>query len=550
MRELVLHLAVTGNLVRQNSTEQPAEDLLVQVRQSRDALVKEGTIRRIEALPPLTIDDVPFECPAGWAWVRFGEISSSFRGHNPPKSLFKDKPAPGYVRFIQQRDFRTDDYAVYVPESRHLKLVKKGEIVMAAYGNIGNTCRTVEGAFNVAIAKVMEIPPVARDYTDLLIRSDFIRGALEKVSSRVAVSSMSSDHMRSLAVPLPPLAEQKRIVAKVDELMALCDRLEAQQQERETRHAALARASLARFVDAPTPANLNLLFHTSYSIPPADLRKSILTLAVQGKLVPQDPNDEPAEEIVRRTEAERPDGADAPVDETEQPWSLPSCWTWGRLGAIANIKHGYAFSSESFTSEPTPFVLTTPGNFYESGGFRDRGANSKYFNGEVPPSFVFTAGDLIIPMTEQAAGLLGSPAFIPDDGKTYLHNQRLGKLEFSSDEIAPDYVFWFFNCEFFRSELARTCTGMKVRHTSPKRILKVPFPLPPLAEQRRIVAKVEQLMDLVDALEQQLAASRATAANLLAALVAELTGTPHNGKVSVLSTTTTGRRGRPPKSQK
>ena len=99
-------------------------------------------------------------------------------------------------------------------------------------------------------------------------------------------------------MPLPPLAEQKRIVAKVDELMALCDRLEAQQQERETRHAALARASLARFADAPTPANLNFLFHKSYAIPPADLRKSILTLAVQGKLVPQDPNDEPMRETL------------------------------------------------------------------------------------------------------------------------------------------------------------------------------------------------------------------------------------------------------------
>ena len=106
---------------------------------------------------------------------------------------------------------------------------------------------------------------------------------------------MTKEKMEKLEVMVPPLAEQKRIVAKVDELMALCDRLEAQQQERETRHAALARASLARFADAPTPANLNFLFHSSFSIQPSDLRKSILTLAVQGKLVPQDPNDEPAE---------------------------------------------------------------------------------------------------------------------------------------------------------------------------------------------------------------------------------------------------------------
>ena len=122
----------------------------------------------------------------------------------------------------------------------------------------------------------------------------------------------------STSLPLPPLAEQKRIVAKVDELMALCDRLEAQQQERETRHAALARASLARFADAPIPANLTFLFHPSYTIPPADLRKSILTLAVQGKLVPQDPADEPAAALLERisstamTRRRESDAFDAP----------------------------------------------------------------------------------------------------------------------------------------------------------------------------------------------------------------------------------------------
>ena len=112
------------------------------------------------------------------------------------------------------------------------------------------------------------------------------------------------EYLRS-EIPLPPLAEQKRIVAKVDELMALCDRLEAQQQERETQQAALARAAVARFADAPTPANLELLFHKSYSVSPADLRKTILTLAVQGKLVPQDPNDEPASNFLSQIAEEK-----------------------------------------------------------------------------------------------------------------------------------------------------------------------------------------------------------------------------------------------------
>ena len=135
-----------------------------------------------------------------------------------------------------------------------------------------------------------------------------INARLDAISRDAQSRSTQARHrqanLEQYSIPLPPLAEQKRIVAKVDELMALCDRLEAQQQERETRHAALARASLARFADAPTPANLNFLFHKSYAIPPADLRKSILTLAVQGKLVPQDPNDEPVEAILTRSSLE------------------------------------------------------------------------------------------------------------------------------------------------------------------------------------------------------------------------------------------------------
>jgi type I restriction enzyme S subunit len=120
-------------------------------------------------------------------------------------------------------------------------------------------------------------------------------GYFAKLCTRwINQAAVNTETLKAQSFPLPPLAEQKRIVAKVDELMELCDRLEAQQQEREMRHAALTRASLARFADAPTPASLDLLFHNSYTIPPTDLRKAILTLAVEGKLVPQDPNDEPA----------------------------------------------------------------------------------------------------------------------------------------------------------------------------------------------------------------------------------------------------------------
>ena len=170
--------------------------------------------------------------------------------------------------------------------------------------------------------------------------------------------------------PLPPLAEQKRIVAKVDELMALCDRLEAQQQERETRHAALARASLARFADAPTPANLNFLFHKSYDIAPADLRKSILTLAVQGKLVPQDPNDEPAEELLSQILSNNPHlsesfkGSGEQTGAEEELGVIPESWVAVALGRVMKVTSSKRIFESEYTDTGVPFYRSK-----EIGGF-------------------------------------------------------------------------------------------------------------------------------------------------------------------------------------
>jgi type I restriction enzyme S subunit len=507
MRELILQLAVIGKLCPQDSLEEPASVLLSKIAGTNKRRYASGEIRLRENAR--VSEHLEVSVPIGWSFVALGEIADVNWGNT---SLTK--------KSYSESGFTA--YSATGPDGwiEHAEFSGPG-IVLSAIGARSGKCFLADGQWT-AIKNTITIIPFSPISNDWLFRAINRESAWKKRGG--AQPFIALKDAISLPLLLPPLAEQKRIVAKVDELMALCDRLEAQQQEREMRHAALARASLARFADAPTPDNLPFLFHPSYAIPPSDLRKSILTLAVQGKLVPQDPNDEPAEELRDAPpKAERKKAKWAgQVEEQELPFQLPPSWKWLRLGDVSSLKHGYAFSSNFFTSEPASFVLTTPGNFYEKGGFRDRESKRKYYSGPVDPEFIFKPGDLIIPMTEQAAGLLGSPAFIPNDGRVYIHNQRLGKLSFS-ESIAPEFAFWFFNCDFFRGELARTCTGMKVRHTSPDRVLKVPFPVPPLAEQRRIVAKVSQLMALVDALETQLAASRATAANLLSALVAELT---------------------------
>jgi type I restriction enzyme S subunit len=165
-----------------------------------------------------------------------------YRGHNPPKSEFVYKPQKNYVRFVQITDFKTDKSAVYVPVSSKNKMVFKGEIIMAAYRHIGKLSRAMEGAFNVALCKILEFQPMNRDFVELLIGTDVVKGELLRASQRGHIPSMHSNHLLSLLVPLPPLAEQHRIVAKVDELMLLCDRLKEQMKNIQTTQLHLADA--------------------------------------------------------------------------------------------------------------------------------------------------------------------------------------------------------------------------------------------------------------------------------------------------------------------
>jgi type I restriction enzyme S subunit len=377
--------------------------------------------------------------------------------------------------------------------------------------------------------------------------TNFILTSLVKTG--MTVQSLKYEEFEAQSFPLPPLAEQKRIVTKVDELMALCDRLEAQQQEREKKHAALARAALARFADAPTPANLNFLFHQSYAIPPADLRKSILTLAVQGKLVPQDPNDEPAEELLVKIVAEKKRLAS--LDELKAdkkawvnssanpPYDIPDSWCWVRLQDVFEISRGGSprpAGDPRFFGGPIPWI-TVGEVTKDAGKYLTQTETGLTVEGSKRSRFI-DPGDLLL---TNSGATLGVPKIsrirgCMNDGVAVL------RLFHPFDLNDFGYLYLTQQTPAFRN----VNQGMGQPNLNTPIIAGWFFPIPPLAEQRRIVAKVDQLMALVDELEQQLAASRATGEKLLVALVAELTGTPTSGKASVPSSTA-GRRGHPRK---
>ena len=194
-------------------------------------------------------------------------------------------------------------------------------------------------------------------------------------------------------------------------------------------------------------------------------------------------------------------------------------WVEKPFSELCDIKHGYAFEGEFFSNEGE-YVLLTPGNFYERGGYRDRGEKQKYYTGEIPPGYVLNEGDLLVAMTEQAAGLLGSPILVPESDK-FLHNQRLGLVTKKPGAAwTNEFFFHVFNTQPVRKAIHASASGVKVRHTSPTKIgdVVVAFPTS-LSEQKRIVTTLASLTEETQRLarlyERKLAALEALKKSLL-----------------------------------
>lgn len=172
-------------------------------------------------------------------------------------------------------------------------------------------------------------------------------------------------------------------------------------------------------------------------------------------------------------------------------------WRQCKLGDVLEIKHGFAFLGEHFTSAGTHIVLT-PGNFYDEGGFKQKGDNEKWYNGPIPADYVLNEGDLLVAMTEQAEGLLGSSAIIPRSG-VYLHNQRLGLVQIRDRQQTDQrFIYYLFNSELVRQQIRASASGVKIRHTAPSRIADVKVCVPPLPVQRRIAGILSPYDELME----------------------------------------------------
>lgn len=517
LRELVLNLAVQGKLVSQDPNDETADVLFRRIDAEREQLVSTKQFRPRELLGPLAKEDWPFSIPESWQWHRLADLCFLITdgAHHTPTYL------PSGVPFLSVKDVSGGEIDFsntrFISEEAHIELCKRcrperGDILFTKVGTTGIAV-TVEDSrefsifVSLALLKFSQIN-LDRKYLKYMLNSPFVRKQSADNTQGIGNKNLVLRLINQFSVPLPPLAEQKRIAARVDELMTLCDQLKAQEQERETRHAALAQASLARFADAPTPANLHHLFHPSYDLAPADLRRSILSLAVQGKLVSQDPSDDPVGSLLPKLAA---------VAVEAQDDLLPAQWLRVPLGAAGEWRGGGTPSKSrpDFWEGSVPWVSPKDMKVLRISDAQDHISEAAIEGSSV--RLIPTGSILMV-----VRGMILARAFpVALTTREVTINQDMKALLPLEGETAEFLLLALRAFEpMILAAIERSSHGTcKLKTDVLESIL---IPIPPLAEQHRILAKVDTLMALVDSLESQLETFSTAGAPLLDAVVAEL----------------------------
>jgi len=518
LRELILELAVRGKLLPQDPSDEPASELLKRIAEEKVRLVAEGKIKKPKPLEDIAEEEWPFVLPAGWEWSRLGDVSEYIqRGKGPA--------------YVDQSDFRVvsqkcvrwtgldlQPARFIAPESlvkyESIRFLRSGDILWnsTGTGTIGRACvveHCSEDEQLVADSHVTVVRP-----TGLLpvflwrwIQSPSVQSELEgNASGTTNQIELNTSTVIAHLTPIPPLAEQHRIVAKVDELMALCDRLEAQQADAECAHAQLVQAlldSLTQASDATEFATywqrLAEHFHTLFTTEPSidALKQTLLQLAVMGKLV------------------SRPTGihADSTSAISQQPYVLPQNWLWCEFGSTWESSfYGPRFGKEDYVaSGGIPTIRTTD---MSSGGFIEmRNPPQVQVPAKKLDLYKLRTGDLLV----TRSGSIGTMALFLQDTLA-IPSAYLIRIRFLPT-IAPQFGLLYLRSPLGQSLLGLNTTSVGVPNVSATKMALFPLPLPPIDEQHRIVAKVDQLMALCDQLKTRLTQARQLNEQLASTLV-------------------------------
>lgn len=555
LRELILELAVRGKLVPQDPNDEPASVLLERIAAEKEQLIKDKKIKKPKVLPEISEDEKPFELPKGWEWSRLSEIAEI-----GPRNTEVDDDTD--VSFVPMPLITTSYKGSHGSEIRKWKEIKKGythfsdgDIALAKITPCFENSKAAvfTGLINGLGTGTTELH-VARPIPDtieplfilLYLKAPmFLKIGETKMTGSAGQKRVPKDFFANNPLPFAPLEEQHRIVAKVDELMSLCDALEAQTENSITAHQTLVEVLLEALLKAPeqgaTPEqataqfqqnwqrlseHFDTLFTTTASID--TLKQTILQLAVMGKLVPQNPNDEPAAKLLERIAAEKAQlikdkkiKKQKPLPEItdeEKPFELPEGWEWCRLEDIVDINGGITKGRKLVGRE----LITVP--YLSVANVQRSYLNLEHLKEidipiEEKEKYRVKKRDLLI--TEGGDwDKVGRTAIWSDELDYVGHQNHVFKARIFIEEQSEVWLEKYLNGPYARDYFAgsskQTTNLASINKTQLRGCL---IALPPKGELRGIIVKVDELMSLCDQLKARLTDAQTTKLHLTDAIV-------------------------------
>ena len=483
LKASILQLAIQGKLVEQRPEEGTAEELYKQIQEEKKELIKAGKIKKGKTLPEITEDEIPFDIPESWMWVRLGDCSSY--------SQRKEK--------VNASNITPDMWSLNLEDieketGRIIRRCKASERTIAGDKVCFHKGQVLYSKLRPYLKKVLVAPDdgvcspemvpfapygnIDTQYLVYVLTNPHIDYIINSVTYGVKMPRVGTDTMTNLLIPLPPLAEQKRIVAKIEELLPYIDRYEKAWNRLE---------------------EFNKRF-------PADMQKSILQMAIQGKLVEQRPEEGTAEELYKQIQKEKKklikEGKikkEKPlpeITEDEIPFDIPVDWIWIKLGEIVSVLGGKRIpAGRTLTADNTGYKYIRVSDMKNGSVLAE---NLLYVPTDIYPSisrYVIHKEDVYITV----AGTIGRVGKIPPEVDGANLTENADRLVFSS--IDQDWLIKCLESSLVQQQIIDATTKVGQPKLAIKRIQELLIPLPPLTEQKRIVAKLEEILPLCERLK-------------------------------------------------
>ena len=487
LKKAILQYAMQGKLVEQDPNDEPASVLLERIKAEKEQLIKDGKIKKEKPLSPITEDEIPYELPQGWEWIRLGNITNITGGKRVPAGyqLLTQATPYVYIRVTDMINYSIKNFDLrYISQDIREKIsryiIKKDDLYLTIAGTIGRVGIIPENMDNMNLTEnAVRIIPylVYNRFLMYLIDSIVVQNQFIEKTNQLGQPKLALERIKTTYVPLPPLAEQQRIVDKLEQILPLVEEYGKNEEK------------------------LSKLNETL----PDKIKQSILRHAVQGKLVPQNPTDEPASVLLERIKAEKEqlikDGkikkekSLPPITEDEIPFEIPASWQWCRLGSILTKLTDGTHKTPTYTNEGIPFLSVKD---MSSGKLNF--SNTKFVSREEHDILYKRCnpekGDLLV----TKVGTTGVPVIVDID-KEFSLFVSVALLKFNNELINIKYLYYMILSPLV-SEQAKTNTkGVCNQNWVIDKIAQTLITIPPLAEQHRIVTKVEELLSTVDSLK-------------------------------------------------